>query len=129
MKRTSLYTLIHIYYASWYFMGLFMVLLIVDHFGVNIDDVIIKFIVSHSLLEMLLYSFGSLYLVSLPHTLIVLWKEMKAISKKQLFQDLKAIEKREKEIREYANLFNDGYYKTGDVNESIKHVWRTKKPM
>lgn len=54
---------------------------------------------------------------------------MKAINKKQLFRDLKAIEKREKEIREHANLFNDVYTKTEDINESIKHVWSNKKPV
>lgn len=54
---------------------------------------------------------------------------MSAINKKQIFRDIKAIEKREKEIREYAALFNEAYAKTGDVNQSIKHVWRNKKLM
>lgn len=41
----------------------------------------------------------------------------------------KSIGDREKEIREYAALFNEAYAKTGNVNQSIKHVWRTKKLM
>jgi hypothetical protein len=46
-----------------------------------------------------------------------------------IFVKINNMKKREKEIREYANLFNEAYAKTGNVNESIKHVWRTKKPM
>lgn len=38
-------------------------------------------------------------------------------------------ERRENEKAVIVSVFNEGYAKTGDINESLKHVWRAKKLM
>lgn len=48
----------------------------------------------------------------------------------KLFEELsKIVWRRENEDAVIISLFNEAYAKTGDINESLKHVWRTKKPM